>query len=291
MSSPDGSEGGSQFMWVSPEYFDAMGIQLRSGRDVGPADGSDAPRVVVINEAFVRRFFGGNDPLGQVVRSLEEPDYPETRYEVVGVVEDTRYLTLSGEMPPIAYGAAAQAPETQPPPMVVTRSSLPLREVATVVENALADASPALSVAESVDLRARAVEGMARERMLAWIAGFFGLLALGLAAIGLYGVVSCVVEGRRGEIGIRMALGASRPSVAWMIVRQMTLLIVVGLALGTCLVLGFSGAAEPLLVDLEPTDPMTLAASAALLLSVGLWAAFVPARRASRIDPRGVLSE
>jgi ABC-type antimicrobial peptide transport system permease subunit len=175
--------------------------------------------------------------------------------------------------------------------MIVTRSSVPVREVAMAVQNALADVSPSQRVAESVDLRARAVQGMARERMLAWISGFFGLLALGLAAIGLYGVVSCVVEGRRGEIGIRMALGAGRWSVAWMVVRQVTLLVVAGLTLGTLLVLGFSDAARPLLIDLEPTDPLTLAASAGLLLFVGLWSALVPVRRASRIDPRSALSE
>lgn len=291
MATSIGREGGSQFMWVSPGYFDVMGIELRSGRDVGPADDAESTQVVVVNESFVRRFFAGRDPLGQVVRSLAEPGYPEVSYEVVGVVEDTRYLTLVQETPPIAYAPAAQAPETQPSPMIVTRSSLPLAEAAAVVESALADASPGLRAVESVDLRARAVEGMARERMLAWIAGFFGLLALGLAAIGLYGVVSCVVEGRRGEIGIRMALGASRPGVAWMVLRQIALLVVVGLTLGTGLVLGFSDAAGSLLIDLEPTDPLTLAASAGLLLCIGLWAALVPARRASRLDPRTVLSQ
>ena len=126
---------------------------------------------------------------------------------------------------------------------------------------------------------------MARERMLSWIAGFFGVLALGLAAIGLYGVVSCVVAGRRHEIGIRMALGATRSGVAWMILQQVAALLVVGLALGLVATLGLSRAARTLLFELEPNDPLTLAISAALLAIVAVWASLIPARRASRIDP------
>jgi hypothetical protein len=260
-----------------------------AGRDFTDSDDAAAGRVLLVNETFVRRYFDGLDPIGRTVRSVAEPGYPAAEYQVVGVVADTRYRRLREEIPPIAYAPVAQFPDPDPNPIVVTRSRLPATEVAAAVEAAVVRVSPAARIDGVVDIRARAVGEMARERMLAWIAGFFGVLALSLAAIGLYGVVAFVVEGRRAEIGIRMALGASRPGVAWMVLRQTAALLGIGLVLGTVMVLALSSAAQSLLVDVEPNDPLMIVAAAALLVAVGAWAALVPARRASRIDPRGIL--
>jgi predicted lysophospholipase L1 biosynthesis ABC-type transport system permease subunit len=210
---------------------------------------------------------------------------------VVGVVADSRYYGLKDPIPPVVYGPDAQTPNPARSPYLVTRSGLSAPEAAAALGTALARVAPEVRIGGSIDIRGMAVGQMARERLLAWIAGFFGALALGLAAIGFYGVVSCVVEGRRAEIGIRMALGASRSGVAWMVVRQVGILLAVGLILGSVLVFAMSGAASSLLVDLEPTDPLTLAAAAALLVLVAVWSAVGPARRASRVDPQSVLSE
>jgi predicted permease len=277
------------FTWVSPGYFETVEIPTLAGRDFTDSDDAAAGRVLLVNEMFVRRHFDGADPVGRTVRSLAEPGYPAAEYQVVGVVADTRYSGLREEIPPIAYAPAAQIPDPGRNPMVVTRSRLPATEVAAAVEAAVARVAPAARIDEVVDIRAQAVGRMARERMLAWIAGFFGVLALSLAAIGLYGVVAFVVEGRRAEIGIRMALGASRAGVAWMVLRQIAALLGIGLVLGTVMVLTLSSAAQSLLVDVESNDPLMIVAAAALLFAVGAWAALVPARRAARIDPRGIL--
>ena len=289
MRTDRGEESSSQFTWVSPGYFATMEIPVVSGRDFTDLDEATSPRVLLVNETFARRYFDGANPIGQVVRSLAEPNYPETEYEVVGVVADTRYLTLREELLPIAYAPDLQLPVHARPTIIVTRSPLPAADVGTVVRAALARVQPGIASESPIDLRTRSMERMARERMLAWIAGFFGVLALGLAAIGLYGVVSCVVAGRRNEIGIRMALGATRDDVAWMILRQVAGLLAVGLALGSVATLGLSGAARSLLFELDPNDPLTLALSAALLTITGVCASLVPVRRASRIDPNVAL--
>lgn len=285
MRTERGEESSSQFTWVNPGYFGTMEIPILSGRDFTDLDDVTSPRVLLVNETFARRYFDGADPIGQVVRSLAEPNYPETQYEVVGVVADTRYLTLREDLRPIAYAPDLQVPVQSRPTVIVTRSPLPAADIGDAVRAAVALVEPAIDVQAPIDLRAESLESMARERMLSWIAGFFGILALGLASIGLYGVVSCVVAGRRHEIGIRMALGATRSGVAWMILQQVAVLLVVGLALGMVATLGLSRAARTLLFELEPNDPLTLAISAALLAIVAVWASLIPARRASRIDP------
>jgi hypothetical protein len=245
--------------------------------------------VLLVNETFARLYFDGRNPIGQIVRSLAEPNYPETEYEVVGVVADTRYLALREDLLPIAYAPDLQVPDQTRPAIIVTRSTQPASDVSTTVSEAVIRVAPGTDIEAPIDLRAKSLDSMARERMLSWIAGFFGVLALGLAAIGLYGVVSCVVAGRRNEIGIRMALGATRSGVAWMIFRQVAGLLVIGLALGTVATLGLSRAARTLLFELEPNDPVTLVLSAAILAVVAIWASLVPARRASRIDPNVAL--
>jgi predicted permease len=286
-----GEEIPAYFSWLSPRYFETVEIPMLAGRDFTDADDAGSDRVVVVNETFARRFLDGVEPIGRTVRSIAEPGYPAAEYRVVGVVADSRYYGLKDPIPPVVYGPDAQTPNPARSPYLVTRSGLSAPEAAAALGTALARVAPEVRIGGSIDIRGMAVGQMARERLLAWIAGLFGALALGLAAIGLYGVVSCVVEGRRAEIGIRMALGASRSGVAWMVVRQVGILLAVGLILGSVLVFAMSGAASSLLVDLEPTDPLTLAAAAALLVLVAVWSAVGPARRASRVDPQSVLSE
>lgn len=286
----DGQEGGTRFTSIGPGYFDTMEIPLLAGRDFSTFDDEASSRVVVVNETFARQYFGDADPIGRTMRTLAEPGYPESEFEIVGVVANTRYLSLREEFPPIAYAPYAQHIGESPPfPMIVVRSVLAPTAVASAIQAALRTVAPGTDVAETVDIRTLALAGMTRDRMLAWIAGFFGLLSIGLAATGLYGVVSCVVETRRGEIGVRLALGARRPDVVWMVLRQVAVLTLVGIALGLAVTLAVSGAARAVLFGLEPTDPLTLLAAAGILLLAGLWAGLVPARRAASIDPRATL--
>ena len=286
---PDGREGGSQFTWVSPEYFTSMEVPLLEGRRFTDRDDEAATRVMIVNGAFVRRYFGGVSPVGRTVRSLAEPGYEESEYAVVGVAGDTRYLSLREVPPPIAYVPEAQRPSERPSPKIITSSPLPVAQTNAAVQAALNTLGPDARVTESVDLRARIVEGMSRERMLAWIAGFFGVLASGLAALGLYGVVSFFVETRRAEIGVRMALGATAASVIRMVLRRISGLALIGLSLGILLTSFLSSTARALLFGLEPHDPVTLVAAVVVVVGISLGAALLPARRAATVEPRTVL--
>ncbi len=285
-------ERSSRFTWVSPQYFATMRIPILAGRDFTDADTKTAPRVLLVNQEFVRQFFDGASPVGKQVRSLAEPGYPETIYEIVGLVRDTKYLDLRDRKPePIAYAPDQQHPQPGAAGIFLTRSALPVADAERAVREAIAQVNPGIRVNAQVEVRERAVARLSRERLLAWLAGFFGVLASVLAAIGLYGVVSYMVAGRRNEIGIRLALGASRGGVVRMILRQVGRLLGVGLAVGAVLALGLAGAARTLLFGLEPDDPVTLAAAAAVLGGIAVWASWVPARRAARMDPQAALRE
>src|SRR6185369_11326630 len=210
-----GRPGNPAFIWISPGYFKTMEIPLRAGRDFSERDSAKSPYVLIVNERFAHEYVGRSNPIGQTVRSLAEPGYPEATYEIVGMVADTRYKNLREEPPPIAYAPDQQNPDTRPRMIVATRSSLPGATLTKSIASATKGVSRGVVIAENIDLRARVMERLSRERMLAWLAGFFGVLAAGLVATGLYGVVSYIVSSRRREIGIRMALGANARSVLW----------------------------------------------------------------------------
>jgi predicted permease len=274
-----------QFTWVSPGYFETMAIPILAGRDITEDDGAGSRRVLLINERFARDYFGEADPIGNRLRSLEEPGFPETVYEVVGVVADTHYRSLRGGIRPIAYAPAAQEPSGQRPMAIVTRSSLPASSLAREVEAAIARVDPDVRTTGTVDLRQEVLQGLSRERILAWLGGFFGLLALTLAGIGLYGVVSYMVAARRREIGIRMALGADRSSVIGMVLGQTTRLTLVGCAGGVGLSLVVMRLAKGLLFGIVPSDPFALSGAATVLTVVALAAAYLPGRVAARTNP------
>jgi hypothetical protein len=261
-----------------------MEIPIVAGRDVNGFDGAASPRVLLVNETFVRRFLPEGDPVGRTVRSLAEPGYPEMMYEIVGVVGDTKYLTLREDRTPIAYAPVWQMPATRRT-AIVTRAARPQSSVRDAVRLAVADVDPAARLAESIDLRTQTVDRLTRDRMLAWLAGFFGVVGMTVAVIGLYGVVSYIVTGRRHEIGIRLALGAGRGRIVGMVVRQHATPVALGLALGTAAALALSGTARGLLFGLEPHDPAGFAVATALLAAVAACACLVPARRAAGIDP------
>ena len=278
----------SKFTWVSPDYFETMGIAIVRGRGFNREDTASSPRVAVVNQTFVRRFFAGVDPLGKTLLTIAEPGYPATTYQIVGIIPDTRYSNLRGETPPITFAPAPQFPAQGPWTSLVIRSSLPSRALMAAVKSSMADKHPDV-VAEFRDFQKQILDGLVMERVMAMLSGFFGLLAAVLAAIGIYGVISYIMVMRRNEIGIRMALGASRSSVVGLILRQIGWLLGVGVTTGVFIAAMAARGAGSLLFALKPDDPGTFLVASGLLIAVALLAAFVPARRAARLDPQVAL--
>ncbi len=282
------AEGQSRFTWVSPGYFQTMEIPLLAGRDFTERDTRASPKVAVVNEAFVKKYAARANPIGKVIRTNGEPGYPETEYEIVGLVRDTRYNELREPPPPITYAPADQFPEPGPWAVLFIRYSAPPTAVTAAVRNKLAAVSPEITMEFRV-LQTDIANRLMRERLMALLSGFFGGLAALLAMIGLYGVISYIVATRKNEIGIRMALGASRKNVIGIIVRQTLTLLGVGVGAGLVLALAAARGAGSLLFGLEPNDPLTLLGAAGFLAIIALAASYIPAYRASRVDPMNAL--
>jgi predicted permease len=266
-----------------------MQIPLIGGRDFTDRDTPTSPRVAIVSETFVRRFLGGKSPIGKVIRTAPEPKYPAAEYEIIGMVKDTKYLGLrEEEPPPEAYAPASQYPDAGRGISVLVRSSVPLSAVISALRAKFGEINPDIGMDVSV-LEKEIQNSLIRERTMALLSGFFGALAALLAMIGLYGVISYIALMRRNEIGIRMALGASRRSVVGIIVRQTLVLLAMGVGVGVLFALAGTRGAASLLFRLQPNDPLTFVAAAALLVTVALFASFLPALRASRLDPMSAL--
>ncbi len=272
----------SRFTAVSPGYFQTMGIPLLRGRDFNQNDTATSRRVAVVNRTFVRQCLGGADPIGKTLRTNPEPNYPSTVYEIVGVIPDTQYNDLRGETPPMTFVPASQYPAPGPSCFMMIHSGL--APALAGVRHRIAEKHPEI-VMEFSDFQARIRDGLVRERLMAMLSGFFGLLAALLTMVGLYGVISYIVARRRNEIGIRMALGAQRGQVVGMVMREAGRMLVIGILAGTALSLVAGRAGSSLLFGLKPYDPLTLVAAGVLLAVIAALASFVPARRASRLDP------
>ncbi|HEY6387854.1 MAG TPA: ABC transporter permease [Candidatus Acidoferrum sp.] len=277
-------EGNSKFTWVSPDYFETMGIPVIQGRGLAREDTASSQRVALVNETFVRRYLNGTNPIGQTLRTSPEPDYPATVYEIVGVIPDTKYNDLRGQTPPMAFAPASQFPGQGPWTEVMIHSNLAPAAIAAAAKRVIAEKHPDV-VTQFADFQREIRDGLVEERLMATLSGFFGLLAVLLALVGLYGVISYIVAMRRNEIGIRMALGASRSDVVGIIVRQTLVLLALGVGVGVLLALAAVQSAGSLLFELQPDDPLTFAGASALLVTIALIASFLPAQRASRVDP------
>jgi predicted permease len=284
----NGLDGSSKFTWVSPGYFQTMGVPLLAGRDFDDRDKRTSPKVAVVNEAFVRRYLYGQNPIGRVIRTTAEPGYPESEFEIVGIVKDTKYSELRDPPPPISYAPADQFPDRGEWTVLFIRYSSPLPAVISAIREKLGIANPRMSMEFHV-LETDVQNGLMRERLMALLSGFFGAVAALLAMVGLYGVISYIVAMRRNEIGIRMALGASRGSVIRIIVRQTLTLLGVGVGSGLVLSMAAARGANSLLYGLQPNDPLTLFSAAGFLSAVALAASYIPAYRASRVEPMNAL--
>jgi ABC-type antimicrobial peptide transport system permease subunit len=211
-------------------------------------------------------------------------------YEIVGFVKDTKYGDLREEFKPIVFVAAAQDDRPDQFAQLLIRSDLPLAGLLSDVKRTIGQASPEINLEFHV-FKSQIRDSLLRERLMATLSGFFGFLAGLLATIGLYGLISYTVARRTNEIGIRMALGAQRGDVVRMILREAGILLGIGIAAGTALSLLAAKTASALLFGLKPSDPLTLAAAIAALAAVTVAASFLPAQRASRLDPMVALRD
>ena len=264
---------------VSPAWFSTYGIPFVSGRDFDLREQTRNPTVAIVNEAFVRRYFGGKNPIGQTIREIGGPNDPTPALAIVGVVKDAVYVSLRDGPTPTMYLPARLGSAVS----VRAANGAPA-ELSSSVRAAIGDVDRDLSLSIR-PLASDFAVFVARERLLALLSGFFGALSLLLSAIGLYGVVSYGVGARRTEIGIRMALGASQFRVVWLVVRRVALLVTIGVLVGVPISVWGMQSVSALLFGLQAHDPTTYVSAVVVLMAVGVAASWVPARRAARINP------
>ena len=268
---------------VGPGYFKTLEVPLLSGRDFDARDRLGAPSVAIVNQAFARTFLEGANPVGRRLWIEATPGSPDTSFDIVGLVGDTKYEDLREEFQPIVYYAAAQD-QGGAGAQIMIRSRLSQAETVGAVKRVLNEINPTITV--KFDWLKPLIDAtILRERLMATLSGFFGVLALLLACIGLYGIPSYGVASRTTELGIRMALGAQRRDVFWLILREALWLVLIGMAAGLPLIFAVTRLAATLLFDLSPTDPVSLIAAASLLFAVAMLAGYLPSRRATRVDP------
>jgi putative ABC transport system permease protein len=274
----------SNFSSVSPQYFKTLGVPMLAGRDFNDGDTTQSPRAAIVNETFARQLGLRENPIGMRFRREATPNSPEQVNEIVGLVRDTKYNRIRRPAGAIAYLDGTQDKDADTSMQVLVRSKLPMEAVEAAIRRTVREVSSGISF-NFVGLQDQIGQSLLAERLLATLSGFFGALAVVLAMIGLYGVMSYTVAERTSEIGIRMALGARRADVTAMILRKAATLLVAGLALGAGLSLAAASAASALLFGLKPRDPVTLGIAAAVLAAVALGASYLPARRAAAVDP------
>jgi predicted permease len=280
--------GQSRQVWnnkVGPDFFTAMGIPLLEGRVFGPQDTEKSQQVAVISETMARRFFPNSSPLGK--RFGRGSPENSGQFEIIGVVKDAKYESLTEEWRPIAYYPYSQGSEALSN-FVVRFTGAP-EAIVPQVRQAIRQVNRNLPIDEVLSLSDHIDRSLVRQKLVARLATFFSLLALLLACVGLYGVLSYAVARRTNEIGIRLALGAQRRAVLWLVLRESLALVCAGVVIGLVGSLAATQTASTLLFGVEPDDRPTIAAATLLLLAVAALAGYLPARRAARVDPMAAL--
>lgn len=275
---------------VSPGWFDTLGMKIVEGRDFDERDRLGAPLVAIVTRSFARTYFNTDHPIGREFSLIGE-NQTLIPYQVIGLAEDSVYRSLRSDMSPTMFRPTTQWDNPMSSVSISVRATVgpPLALTRAVGAAVLREESQAKLSFNSLSDQIGA--SLTQERLVARLSAFFGGLALVLAALGIYGVGAYAVNRRRREIGIRIALGADATGVVGLVLRRLGVLIAVGLTAGAAASLWAGKFVATLLYGLEPRDPATLAAAAAVLGIVGLLAGWIPARRASRIDPTVVLRE
>jgi len=275
---------------VSDRFFETLGTDLLAGRDFNSHDALESPRVAIVNQSTAKKFFAGQNPIGKHFRP-EEADKLGGPVQIIGVVKDAKYVALREDNHPIAYLPASQnANPDQSITFELRAAAASPSSLISAVKSSIADVNRDASL-NFTTLALQVDESLSRERLLATLSGFFGGLALLLAMIGLYGVMSYIVTRRRTEIGIRMALGAEPARVLRMVMGEVGLLIGAGLALGLAVSLATTKLVASFLYGLTPRDPVTLSIAVGLLAVAASLAGYLQAHRASRLEPLTALRE
>jgi putative ABC transport system permease protein len=280
---------------ITPDWFATYGTRLEAGRDFNDRDRLASPPVAIVNETFARRFLQRGNPLGWRIRNPSSaPGETGPWMEVVGIVADATYLSLRDDVPPTMYVPLAQQPAGSGSfpfaTLSVRAANGPPALLARAVGDAIARVDPDIAITFT-PLKRQVDAALVQERIMAMLSGSFGALALLLSALGLYGVTAYAVNRRRTEIGIRMAIGAAPARVIRLVLRRVTILVGIGVLIGAGASVWASRLVAALLYGVEPRDPITLIGAALTLAIVAALAGWLPAWRASRIDPAEVLRE
>lgn len=279
------------FNRISPGYFRTMGTPLLLGRDFSERDTLTSTKVIIVGEAAARHFWGSANPIGKKISTDHEGNTSEEdMFEVIGVVKDAKYEELNEQTLKTAFVPARQDKEPRPGIAFELRSDRPLDLIASAVPAAIAEVNRETSI-ELRSFESQIQDSLMQPRMVALLSVFFGLLALVLAVTGLYGVISYTATRRRGEIGIRMALGAEYRTVMWLVLRDVAVMLAAGTVLGVAASAAASRLVNSLVYGVRPADPQTLLLAAAVLTAATAIAGYLPARRAARMDPMVALRD
>ena len=279
---PASDPGQPSFNLVSPGYLTALGIPLLAGRDFAPADALRKERVALVNESVVRRYFNGRMPIGRRI-AIGPPGTPFD-IEIVGVMKDAKYTTVRSEINPQVFLNDDQNPEIQSIHTYL-KSALPPESLYALARRTVQELDESVPILGMRTMAAQADLTLARERMVTSLTAAFGALALIIAAIGVYALMAFNVTRRTREIGVRVALGAQRGDVVWMVLRQILLLVAVGTIAGVPVAWSLAWLVRNELYGVQPWDWMSTATAAVTLFGVAAVAGFIPTRRATSIDP------
>jgi predicted permease len=282
-SGPD-IDSNARFNLVGPDYFKTMGIPLLAGRDFTPQDVAGAPKVAIVNEAFVKKFNLGNDAVGKLM--TDEGTTLDT--QIIAVAKDAKYSEVKDAVPALFFQPYKQAERIRSITFYLRTAGDPA-QLAGQVPRVMQELDPDLPVEELRTLEEQAKQNVFMDRFISIMSTSFAVLATLLAAVGLYGVLAYTVAQRTREIGLRMALGAAPTRVRLMILRQVGIMTLVGGAAGLLLVVWIARLAEDQLYQMGGRDPLVFTAAAVTLTLVALLAGFIPAHRASKVDPMTAL--
>jgi putative ABC transport system permease protein len=270
---------------MTPNWFETMGVPLLAGRLFTEADRIGSPRVLVINESAAKQFWPNDNPIGKQA-AVYQGGYDQGA-EIIGVVGDVRFNTIDSLPGPDAYASYFQSPRFRM--MIFLKTASDPNALAGPARQVIQEMVPDLPIYDIQAMTSRVAVSSAHARFSAVLMGVFAAIALALAVVGIYGVMTFTVSQRTREIGIRMALGADRGKVVRMVISEGILLAGIGVVIGVGAALALTRVLSTFLYDIKPSDPLTYVGLVILLGATAFTAAWIPARRAARVDPAGVL--
>jgi ABC-type antimicrobial peptide transport system permease subunit len=278
------------FSAISANYFQTLDVPILAGRDFDNSDSVHSPPVALVNEAFAKEYLGGSRPIGKTFSVRQDPGKPNKVYRIIGLVTNTKYRTLKEPYVPIAFVAQNQNAQPDADLTVMIHSDQAMGSLISSLRSLAEKNNPQMVLNFSV-LQRSVRETLPRERLMATLSGFYGALAAILSLVGLYGMMSYMTLRRTSELGIRMALGASRARILRMILRDGLSMLGLGVVLGTILVVVSGRAVQALLFGLNASDPISMLLAIVGMTLIACVACLVPARRAASLQPMQALRE